>query len=536
MISGTLQPAFSSSKQSHLDLAKQSHPDLIVKTPKTIPLSHEFASALPNHDLSERSLSRVENPLKTVQNPASTASLASQMSSAEFLNTEKCWMTFGKELDEMVHGCTTNQQGMPCMKQTSEIILSEVNKFISSHWLSEADKTALSNYQSELMHLHEKGFPYEESLTLNLIFPIIQATYYFLSEEHLSKTEQENIRLSGLNKVGKRWQEGRSKGTIPRNFDCSINNLLSLDWGQLLQPPTHKNKALVKTLLGVGNALLQPTNLITMEKIQAVLCSAKGQKLIVPLFGEFSFKLLNLCHHTGLVPVNLTLKIKEHHDGFDMSCMTLPYHDIWHELGINSGCLGEDSERLGGHLRIIRYYNTSQHVSPEVHKVGEMIITQLCHEFGAGTHPFGKTNSSYLKDHHDCWYTAASLPCLLTNRWSDTPETFKQACSPLNLAHGAAWLNRQMACPSNTDCTFIDKWEETKLEIESSAREFQNKKGGLKKDKTYSFQWTLGPEPSSHGVSVFSEKHKSLQAIQSEITYCYQRTSQGNKWIERMNE
>ena len=112
------------------------------------------------------------------ENETLVSSSVAYSSGVSFFDPEKDWSRFGAEIDEMALQAFSGHQAMPCMKETADTMLATIQVFLSCDFLPQKDREALEKYQVDIQKLEGEGFPYENSLQLALLFPLVQDMYY----------------------------------------------------------------------------------------------------------------------------------------------------------------------------------------------------------------------------------------------------------------------------------------------------------------------------------------------------------------------
>ena len=235
-----------------------------------------------------------------------------------------------------------------------------------------------------------------------------------------------------------------------------------------------------------------------MILIQEMLANRSLKKLYVPSFAPLSLKGLNLSHYTALVPVGLTTEVYEHHDGYDMSATILAYHDLWHELFINSGIMSNDSRRSQFHNAIVQCYQSSGQIDPVVLHAAEMILFEHCHENR------GKEKGkplSLLVSGRTCIEKASQVSLRLARDWIDLDECYKSAGNAEHLTKGSLWLSILMQTLLNSDLeqaatNIHERFQEEWDRLEEQAPQTENWAFSLNICRSFLFM----------GVDIFDEK------------------------------
>ncbi|MCL1079249.1 hypothetical protein D5R81_13530 [Parashewanella spongiae] len=314
-------------------------------------------------------------------------------SSQEFYHTEKDWSMFAQELDEKAIRVSEGTQSMPCMAETSKVILSQIDLYLAAQWLNNTEKEAINYYKQQVQALKDKNYPYKESLKLALEFTLVQDVFNILSIPHVSEEEAKEIRNSSIGTLIKDWDkeaENYAKSQrfygVGREFGpLSLANIIYQDWDVGLFGISNSEAESVQAghkTWHILQAIFMQFSSEDVEQIFSTLKTVSEEKLVVPAFCGFSVKTMNLSQNTALVPVGLTIKRSEKHDIDLMSSSLLAFHDLLHESRIKSGIMKSNIEKKLGHTTVISLYNNSKQVDEYIHFIAENIAFIFGHELG----------------------------------------------------------------------------------------------------------------------------------------------------------
>ncbi len=361
----------------------------------------------------------------------------------EFFRAEQDWEQFGQEVNLWMQHIPVEKWDMPCMQETSGIICEEIDKFLARNWMSDEDIRALQAYKQKVEALMKSGYPYRQSLELAMLFPVIQGVFYALALPY-EPGLAEDIRKCGLHELRKRWED-QGAG------EFGLARILETPWHILYQDSLADDEIEARDLLIQSVFAMFLPELVDGQGSSLHLFSDPDRsKLFVPSFASATLEIMNKTHCLPVVYIQMSRKITEYHDGENMSCTYIPFHDLIHDFfSIHShvvcfqkGTLTPKDEyavRWRNHQAICMYYKYP-HPERAVHCAGELVLFTQQHERGDELHWLGERakcmDAVILVNAHN-----------QDGVWLDLPEESRNFTDAEWMPKGALWIN-----------TFIEKF------------------------------------------------------------------------------
>ncbi|MCL1077775.1 hypothetical protein D5R81_06595 [Parashewanella spongiae] len=381
------------------------------------------------------------------------------MTPEEFFDTEKDWHHFAYQLDILAEKTATIDCQMPCMYHTANAIKKQLDLQIKSEWLPKSDKDALIRFRQRVEELSHKNYEYRESLEIAIVYAITQDVFAFQSIPFCENEPRQEILSTCVGMIRTRinyFQQLKilASDSSANNFytenTITLSHFLKRKWGLLLSKFNEKStsclsssehdneeeyreiSAILFFLFGsTAFNIIEGRNYINLYRY--MIANSFGEKILVPSFTGHSVKSINLCQHTALVPIGLTTRNLCLHDEINMSSGLLTFHDIWHELNINSCRISNSPEKQQGHSAVIIFYTLQDRIRCEIHFVGEMMMFDVTHE--GGYLPKEIFENPQLGS-----YVIKDFKKSIDSEWSDVPRPNADYQSDELLKLGQEWL------------------------------------------------------------------------------------------------
>ncbi|WP_133407511.1 hypothetical protein [Parashewanella tropica] len=220
-------------------------------------------------------------------------------------------------------------------KQTCDEMKSELRKFLKFKEVSSENKVGIVQFISQLSELENSGYPYQESLQVSFIFPLIQGLVYndFKNKACWKKA----LKDCGIAEIDARYQKAGFSKT------ASVSDVLNLPFHLMFEEASEEQhlhiEEVIKHISAIsGIPARAGRTRFTVENLVSDFTQNWKEKLYFPSFTELTDKSLSLASHTPFVPWGFTKAIKVDHDSGNMSCVFFSLHDLLHELDICSHC------------------------------------------------------------------------------------------------------------------------------------------------------------------------------------------------------
>ncbi|RLV60339.1 hypothetical protein D5018_07375 [Parashewanella curva] len=217
-------------------------------------------------------------------------------------------------------------------KRTCNEMKSEISRFLKLKEVSDKNKEGLRQFLLQLSELEKNGYSYQDSLKACLVFPLLQALVYNDCKD--KSCWKKDIKACAIHRIDKRYREQGFTETastldiIELPFDLLFSENHTADEQSLLDVIARHLSAIT----GIPKTFDYSTKLLIKDFIRHW-----QKKIYCPSFAPLNDVNLSLGAHTPFVPWGFIKTVKIDHDNGNMSCAFFSYHDLLHEIDIESG-------------------------------------------------------------------------------------------------------------------------------------------------------------------------------------------------------